>query len=184
MAKLPGLVFVVDAKKEEIAVRESNRLGIPVIAIADTNADPDLLTIAIAGNDDAIRSVSLITGTIADAIEAAKRERPEVRTEDEGGEAYTYSSDAGDVEDAGSAAAKRKKRPRRRPRPEAIAQRLHQTEGEAAEPKGDEASDAGEPAGGGKSEGEDATADAGEREPVAVADAVSEDAEDGASAGT
>ncbi len=120
MTKLPGLVFVVDATKEEIAVKESNRLGIPVIAIADTNADPDLLTIAIAGNDDAIRSVSLITGTIADVIESARNEMPELQKDEKTGEAYTYSSDAGDVKDR---AAPARKRPRRRPSPEAIAQR-------------------------------------------------------------
>ena len=122
MTKLPGLVFVVDAKKEEIAVKEANRLGIPVVAIADTNADPDMLTIAIAGNDDAIRSVSLITGAIADVVEAARNEMPDVRSEEDTGEAYTYSSDAGDVEDR--AAAPSRKRPRRKPSPEAIAQRV------------------------------------------------------------
>ena len=148
MTKLPGLVFVVDAKKEEIAVKEANRLGIPVVAIADTNADPDLLTIAIAGNDDAIRSVSLITGAIADVVEAARNEMPDVRSEEEKGEAYTYSSDAGDVEDRSAAS---RKRPRRRPSPEAIAQRLHTDGGTEATPpqpvgaaaKAAESSDAG-----------------------------------------
>jgi small subunit ribosomal protein S2 len=76
MSKLPGLVFVVDAKKEEIAVREANRLGIPVVAIADTNADPDMITIPIAGNDDAIRSVALITRVMSDSLERAARGRP------------------------------------------------------------------------------------------------------------
>src|SRR5690606_10487183 len=71
MARIPGAIFVVDAKKERIAVNEANKLGIPVIAIADTNADPDLLTVPIAGNDDAIRSVGLIASAIGDAtIEA------------------------------------------------------------------------------------------------------------------
>ncbi len=126
MARLPGIVFVVDAKKEEIAVREANRLEIPVVAIADTNADPDLLTVPIAGNDDAIRSVSLITRAIADVIETTRREAPELRETDDAEEAYTYSTDAADVEDKGSRG--RRKRPRRRPRPEAIAQRLHHPE--------------------------------------------------------
>jgi small subunit ribosomal protein S2 len=126
MAKLPGLVFVVDAKKEQIAVREASRLDIPIAAIADTNADPDMLTIAIAGNDDAIRSVSLITKSIADSIEAARHEVPDLGKSDDAEEAYTYSSDAGGVEDKSAAA--RRKRPRRRPRPEAIAQRLHHPE--------------------------------------------------------
>ena len=61
LTRTPGLMFVVDAKKEKIAVAEANKLGIPIIAIVDTNADPDLITVPIAGNDDAIRSVELIT---------------------------------------------------------------------------------------------------------------------------
>ena len=60
MGRLPGLLFVVDAKKERIAVDEANKLGIPIVAICDTNSDPDLITVPIAGNDDAIRSVELI----------------------------------------------------------------------------------------------------------------------------
>ena len=123
MTKLPGLVFVVDSTREEIAVREANRLGIPVVAIADTNADPDLLTIAIAGNDDAIRSVSLITRSVADVVEASRREIPEAGRDEAESQAYTYSSDAGGVADA--AGSSRRRRPRRKPRPEVIAQRLH-----------------------------------------------------------
>jgi small subunit ribosomal protein S2 len=68
MDKLPGAVFVIDTKKERIAVHEANRLGIPVIATVDTNCDPDGIDFVIPGNDDAIRSVKLITGTIADAV--------------------------------------------------------------------------------------------------------------------
>ncbi|MGH7540115.1 MAG: 30S ribosomal protein S2 [Gemmatimonadota bacterium] len=150
MSRLPGLVYVVDAKKEEIAVKEANRLEIPVVAIADTNADPDLLTVPIAGNDDAIRSVALITRAIADALEAAKREVPEAAADEEEAEAYTYSTDAGDVEESRP----RRKRPRRRPRPEAIAQRLHHPEVVESE-AGEEAVDtaavepgAGEPSAG------------------------------------
>jgi len=129
MTRLPGLVFVVDAKKEEIAVREANRLGIPVVAIADTNADPDMLTVAIAGNDDAIRSVSLITKAIADEIEAARRDMPKGGEADEEGEVSTYSTETGEAEAAGPA--KRKKRPKRRPKPELIKRRLHPTDAEA-----------------------------------------------------
>ncbi len=149
MARLPGIVFVVDAKKEEIAVREANRLEIPVVAIADTNADPDLLTVPIAGNDDAIRSVSLITRAIADVIETTRREAPELRETDDAEEAYTYSTDAADVEDKGGRG--RRKRPRRRPRPEAIAQRLHHPEvlegGEGEEESAGEESEGEESAG-------------------------------------
>jgi small subunit ribosomal protein S2 len=68
MDKLPGAIFVIDTKKERIAVHESNRLGIPVIATVDTNCDPDGIDFVIPGNDDAIRSVKLITGAIADAV--------------------------------------------------------------------------------------------------------------------
>ncbi|MBW3660450.1 MAG: 30S ribosomal protein S2 [Gemmatimonadetes bacterium] len=73
MEELPGAVFVVDAKKERIAVNEANKLGIPLIAIVDTNADPDLIDVPIAGNDDAIKSVRLITSQIADAVVEARQ---------------------------------------------------------------------------------------------------------------
>src|ERR687894_1255704 len=94
MTRLPGLLFVIDSKKERIAVSEANKLGIPIIALVDTNADPDLITVPIAGNDDAIRSVELMTKAIADAIVEARREAP-VREEVEEAESYTYSSDRG-----------------------------------------------------------------------------------------
>jgi small subunit ribosomal protein S2 len=136
MTRLPGLVFVVDANKEEIAVREANRLGIPVVAIADTNADPDMLTIAIAGNDDAIRSVSLITGVMADEILMARREAPDAAGDRDEGTALTYSSDAGGTEPVDG---KRKKRPKRRPRPELIKRRRHASDPEAGVPEGDDA---------------------------------------------
>ncbi len=72
MYKLPGLLCVVDAKKERIAVAEANRLGIPVVAIVDTNTDPDPIDYPIPGNDDAIKSIRLITKMIADAVMEAK----------------------------------------------------------------------------------------------------------------
>ncbi|MBA2566136.1 MAG: 30S ribosomal protein S2 [Gemmatimonadetes bacterium] len=74
MGELPGAVLVVDAKKEKIAVAEAHRLGIPIIAVVDTNADPDPITVPIPGNDDAIKSVRLMLGMIADAIEDARRQ--------------------------------------------------------------------------------------------------------------
>jgi len=120
MNKLPGLLYVVDSRKEAIAIREANRLKIPVVAIADTNADPDVLTIPIAGNDDAIRSVSLITKVIADEIDIGKRERPDVSEASEE-KAFTYSTDVGETE---SATAGKRKRPKRRPKPELIRKRL------------------------------------------------------------
>jgi small subunit ribosomal protein S2 len=123
LTRTPGLMFVVDAKKEKIAVAEANKLGIPIISIVDTNADPDLITVPIAGNDDAIRSVELMTKSIADAIVEARREAP-VREEVEETESYTYSSDRG-AEPEGEGDKKRKRRPRRRrAKPEAIAARL------------------------------------------------------------
>jgi small subunit ribosomal protein S2 len=123
MGRLPGLMFVVDSKKEKIAVSEANKLGIPIIAIVDTNADPDLISVPIAGNDDAIRSVELIAKAIADSVIEARREAP-VREEVEEGESYTYSSDRG-AEPAGEEDRKRRRRPRRRrAKPEAIAARL------------------------------------------------------------
>ena len=68
MTTLPQAVFIVDSKKEIIAVKEAMKLGIPVVAIVDTNADPEEANWPIPGNDDAIRSVKLITKIIADAI--------------------------------------------------------------------------------------------------------------------
>jgi small subunit ribosomal protein S2 len=68
LERLPDAVFVVDTKKEHIAVNEARKLGIPVIAIVDTNADPDEVDFVIPGNDDAIRAVNLVTRVIADAL--------------------------------------------------------------------------------------------------------------------
>ena len=68
MTKLPAALFIVDPKREKIAVAEAKKLGIPVVAIVDTNCDPDEVDYVIPGNDDAIRAVKLISGAIADAI--------------------------------------------------------------------------------------------------------------------
>jgi small subunit ribosomal protein S2 len=68
MGRLPGAVVVVDTKRERIAVREARRLGIPVVALVDTNCDPDEIDYPIPGNDDAIRSIKLITSRLADAV--------------------------------------------------------------------------------------------------------------------
>ncbi|HET9134574.1 MAG TPA: 30S ribosomal protein S2 [Gemmatimonadales bacterium] len=123
MGRLPGALFVVDAKKEKIAVQEANRLGIPVIAIVDTNADPDVITVPIPGNDDAIRSVSLITAALCEAVREARAQMP-VRGEaslDDDGETYSAGEGDGASDDD-----RRKRRPKRRrkARPEAIAARL------------------------------------------------------------
>ena len=143
MGRLPGLMFVVDSKKERIGVSEANKLNIPIVAIVDTNADPDLITVPIAGNDDAIRAVELITKAIADAIVEARREAP-ARVEEEEGESYTYSSDRG-AEPAGEEDKKRKRRPRRRrAKPEAIAARLKGPGEEGGAEAGGEGAEAGE----------------------------------------
>ena len=68
MDKLPGALFIVDPRKERIAVAEAKKLGIPIVAIVDTNCDPDEIDYVIPGNDDAIRAVKLIASTMADAI--------------------------------------------------------------------------------------------------------------------
>ncbi len=73
MKKLPGALFVVDPRKEKIAVAEAKKLGIPVVAIVDTNCDPDEIDYVIPGNDDAIRAVKLIAGAMADAIISANQ---------------------------------------------------------------------------------------------------------------
>jgi small subunit ribosomal protein S2 len=157
MNRLPGLLFIIDSKKERIAVSEANKLGVPIVAIVDTNADPDLITVPIAGNDDAIRSVELITKVIADTIDEARREAPSRPSEEEQ-ETYTFSSDRGaeraDRGDRGGRGGEnrgggdrggnndRGGRPRRRrAKPEAIAARLKGGDAPAGE------SDAGEDAG-------------------------------------
>ncbi|MBQ4131086.1 MAG: 30S ribosomal protein S2 [Clostridia bacterium] len=68
MKKIPGAMFIVDPRKERIAVQEAKKLGIPIIAIVDTNCDPDEIDAVIPGNDDAIRAVKLIANTIAQAV--------------------------------------------------------------------------------------------------------------------
>ncbi|MCB9779020.1 MAG: 30S ribosomal protein S2 [Alphaproteobacteria bacterium] len=68
MRSLPGMMFVIDPKREHIAIREARRLGIPVVALCDTNCDPDGISHVIPGNDDALKSIRLFTGAIADAV--------------------------------------------------------------------------------------------------------------------
>jgi small subunit ribosomal protein S2 len=68
MERMPGAMFVIDAKKEMTAVKEAKKLAIPIVALVDTNSDPDIVNYPIPGNDDAIKSIKLITSTIAEAI--------------------------------------------------------------------------------------------------------------------
>jgi small subunit ribosomal protein S2 len=72
LEKLPNAIFVIDTKKEHIAVTEANRLGIPVVAVVDTNCDPDVIDYVIPGNDDAIRSAALMSRVVADAVEEGR----------------------------------------------------------------------------------------------------------------
>jgi small subunit ribosomal protein S2 len=165
MGRLPGAVFVVDAKRETIAVREASRLGIPIIAIADTNADPDLIDYPIPGNDDAIRSVGLIAKAMADAIETARREVPEnERRRSEDVEATTYSTETGETTEKERPARRRPKR-KRRPKPEIIAQRLKDGEDVGDDSGDDDEADVEAP------ESEDVTVEADASEPKAKATA-------------
>ncbi|MDH4226182.1 MAG: 30S ribosomal protein S2 [Deltaproteobacteria bacterium] len=72
MTKLPGAVFVIDSKKETIALKEARRLGIPIVAIVDTNCDPDEVDIVVPGNDDAIRAIDLFANAMAEACMEGK----------------------------------------------------------------------------------------------------------------
>lgn len=83
MGRVPAAVWVVDTNKEHLAVDEARKLGIPVIAILDSNCDPDLVDFPIPGNDDAIRSVALLTRVVADAVADGLIARAGVRSGDE-----------------------------------------------------------------------------------------------------
>ena len=86
MNDLPGALFVVDPKKEKNAIAEARKLGIPIVAIVDTNCDPDEIDYVIPGNDDAIRSIKLISGAIANAVIEARQGQVEAISEEEEGE--------------------------------------------------------------------------------------------------
>lgn len=86
MVFLPGLLYVVDSKKEKIAVAEANKLNIPVVALIDTNSDPDVIDFPIAGNDDAIKSIKLITREITEAVAEAKQRISKEKLEKQLGE--------------------------------------------------------------------------------------------------
>lgn len=84
MNKLPGALFIVDPRKERIAVKEAQILNIPIVAIVDTNCDPDEIDYVIPGNDDAIRAVKLLTNKIADAVVEGNQQEEVVEEEAEG----------------------------------------------------------------------------------------------------
>ena len=102
MGELPGAVFIVDVVKEHIAVSEARKLEIPIVAVVDTNCDPDLIDYAIPGNDDAIRSIKLFTSKVAEACILGQRLARERATQardrggdGEGGEAPTIRVSSG-----------------------------------------------------------------------------------------
>ncbi|MCC6348016.1 MAG: 30S ribosomal protein S2 [Candidatus Eisenbacteria bacterium] len=94
MPGLPSLVFIVDTKKEKIAVAEANRLGIPIVGVVDTNCDPTLIHYPIPGNDDALRAIKLFTGFVADTIAEARS----MALEGADQETVSYGGDAGETE--------------------------------------------------------------------------------------
>jgi len=100
MKGLPKVVFIVDPAREDIAVREASRLNIPIVAMTDTNCDPDLIDFPIPGNDDALRSIKLFTAKIADAVLEGKSQR-------QGGvqEETLFAAAEGELEDAAAEAA-------------------------------------------------------------------------------
>ena len=102
MDELPGAVYIVDPKKEHIAVRETRKLGIPLVAIADSNCDPDDIDYIIPGNDDAIRAIRLITSKIADAcIEGHNLAEERLRAEAELAEAQEAKPEEEGVSEEG-----------------------------------------------------------------------------------
>src|SRR3989454_1143216 len=125
--------------------RSANKLGIPVVAIVDTNADPDLISVPIPGNDDAIRAVSLIAAALSDVIIEARRQSP-LREAAEEGEAVTYSTETGVEAEVEGEKKKKPARRKRRPKPEAIAARLKTDEA----PEAPEAPAPAESSGGGE----------------------------------
>ncbi len=108
MTKLPGVMFVVDPHNEDIAIAEARKLNIPIVAITDTNCDPDLIDYVIPGNDDAIRAIKLIASVVADAVieanqgetSATARVEAEVESEAEAEQAYAEMEASAEVEES------------------------------------------------------------------------------------
>ena len=96
MTRLPQAVFVIDTKKEAIAVREARKLGIPIVGIVDTNCDPDEITHPIPGNDDAIRAIRLFCKIVADSIIETQTRMSKQRDEEAAAQAETGEEDAKD----------------------------------------------------------------------------------------
>jgi len=105
LRKLPDALFVIDPKKEEIAVKEANKLSIPVVAVVDTNCDPDLIDYKIPGNDDAIRAIRLFCAAVAEAVIEGRnlyeeRQRGAGHEVDAGNGAGALGGDEGSLEEA------------------------------------------------------------------------------------
>lgn len=93
MTQLPGALFVIDPKREHLAIHEATRLNIPVIAMVDSNGDPDGIAYPIPANDDAIRSIRLLTAAIADAAVVGRTELESTQADEEGADAYQSSDE-------------------------------------------------------------------------------------------
>jgi small subunit ribosomal protein S2 len=136
MKRLPSVLFVVDPKKDEIAVKEARRLSIPVVSLIDTNADPDMVDFVIPGNDDAIKSIKFVTSVVADAVSEARKafienkKREDLAAEDAAAAAKKQKGvevEEGAIEEVEEVVEKKLKRPddfqmkmkKRPPRPQA-----------------------------------------------------------------
>jgi small subunit ribosomal protein S2 len=97
MNGVPAAIFVIDPHHEHIAIREGRKLNIPIVAITDTNCDPDLIDFVIPANDDAIRSVKLITSRLADACLEGVQRRREFRSEGQGNSQRAERGEGGNV---------------------------------------------------------------------------------------
>ena len=108
MEKLPGAAFIIDPKREEIAIKECRKLGIPIVAVVDTNCDPDLIDYVIPGNDDAIRAIKLFVAHVADACLEGNARQEEV--------AMAEAAEAAEAKDKAEAEAKPAPKPAPKPR--------------------------------------------------------------------
>lgn len=101
MKKFPDVLYAIDPNKEMIAIREARKLGIPIVAITDTNCDPDIIDFVIPGNDDAIRSCNLITSVMCDAVKKGKEQKVKLEESPEKKEAKKLEEEKteGDLED-------------------------------------------------------------------------------------
>lgn len=104
MPRIPDVMFVVDPKKEKIAVHEANKLGIPVVAMVDTNTDPTPIDVIIPANDDAIRAIRLIAGAMADAVIEGKQGEDDENVEQEMADKAAESNDEKSMEEVANEA--------------------------------------------------------------------------------